>query len=336
MKVPAIWITWERQRRNRELSWAVGAVLYEWADLDARRRGPGKYLIGAWRTLRTIRDVSPAVVFCQNPSLVLAALLLAIRPLFRLSVVVDAHNAGLTPLEGRSRLLGSVARWIQRRADLTIVTNPGLKRLVEANGGSALVLPDRIPELPRRTVKERIKRSSVLFVCSFAADEPYDAVLEAAAILAPDVAVYISGNPKKAGVHQRRLPANVHLTGYLPDDEYVALLSSVGVVMDLTEREDCLVCGAYEAVAAGQPLILSDTKANREYFDAGCVYTRHSPAAIAAAVVSALSQIAILSAGIQALRSRRVAEWELLRAELLAAVRSAVARPPGCDKRPGE
>jgi GTP:adenosylcobinamide-phosphate guanylyltransferase len=47
------------------------------------------------------------------------------------------------------------------------------------------------------------------------------------------------------------------------------------------------VCGAYEAIAAGKPLITSTTAALRSYFAEVAVFTAHDPPAIARAVEEA-------------------------------------------------
>jgi hypothetical protein len=65
------------------------------------------------------------------------------------------------------------------------------------------------------------------------------------------------------------------------------------------------VCGAYEAVALGKPLVTSDTVALRNYFRMGTVYTKHDPQSLAAAVTYALAH-----------RERLAAEMEMLRLEL--------------------
>ena len=42
-----------------------------------------------------------------------------------------------------------IAQWLQREADITIVTNPELKKQVEGKGGHAVCLPDKLPDAPR-------------------------------------------------------------------------------------------------------------------------------------------------------------------------------------------
>jgi len=66
------------------------------------------------------------------------------------------------------------------------------------------------------------------------------------------------------------------------DCEYISLLRSCDLVMDLTTRQACMVCGGYEAVAAGTPLLLSDTEVLRKYFNRGCLYTDNTAVDIAA------------------------------------------------------
>jgi len=59
---------------------------------------------------------------------------------------------------------------------------------------------------------------------------------------------------------------NLTLTAFIDDNAYVTLLYSCDLIVDLTTREDCLVCGAYESVSAEKPLLLSDTTALRVFW----------------------------------------------------------------------
>lgn len=102
------------------------------------------------------------------------------------------------------------------------------------------------------------------------------------------------------------------VAGWLPDMEYWQLLASVDVVVDLTTCEDCLVCGAYEAVAVGQPLVLSDTASLRNYFRRGVVFTRNEPKAIADALSDALARSGELRAEMLEFRVQLREEWAVL------------------------
>ena len=126
----AIWISWENQRRNRELSAALKIPLFEFAEIDRINNYLKKYLIGFTKTFCVLRKTRPRIVICQNPSIVLSFSILIFKKFIDLRVVVDAHNAGLFPLDGRSKTLNYVSRFIQRYADLTIVTNENMKQHV--------------------------------------------------------------------------------------------------------------------------------------------------------------------------------------------------------------
>jgi hypothetical protein len=69
--------------------------------------------------------------------------------------------------------------------------------------------------------------------------------------------------------------------------------------------DNCLVCGAYEAVAVERPLVTSDTRALRTYFNRGTVYAGHTPESLAAAIQQAVAQ-----------KTRLAAEMRLLKLEL--------------------
>jgi glycosyltransferase involved in cell wall biosynthesis len=315
----AAWITWEHQRRNVGVSSGLGVPLFVLAFTGGRLKRYVKSLLATARVLTTKR---PSVLFVQNPSIVLAFTAVVWGRLGGRPVIVDAHNAGLTPLEGRSSLLTRAAAFISRHASLTIVSNAALTPIVDAYGGRPFVLPDPIPELPAGVAPDgAADRLRVLFICTYASDEPYPAVVQAARAFIDEAQVYVTGRlkPQHEALRQSA-PANVIFTGFLPEGRFIGLLHAADVVMDLTTRDNCLVCGAYEGVAAGKPLILSDSRATREYFSRGVVYTDNTPGSIEQCLREALADRRRLAQEVAQLRTRLVDDWsrrsEILKREI--------------------
>lgn len=312
----AIWITWENQRRNREISRRLGIPLLEFAHIDAIKNPIHKYAKGIFITFAALNRLKPSIIFAQNPSLVLCLFLAIYKSIAKCKLIVDAHNAGIFPKEGRSRLLLALSRIVQRQADLTIVTNPALANHVKGVGGQPFVLPDPIPDLPSTSRKELEGDAALLFICTYAADEPYQAVFEAAKRIPKKVFIYVTGNYQKHDIDPSGLPPNLILTGYVPEDDYIAMLHSVDGTIDLTTRENCLVCGAYESVAAGKPMILSDTKDLRTYFDKGAVYTDNTVSDLCRCIEELVDRKDELTQDIVKLGEKRASEWESRAADL--------------------
>lgn len=306
MSKNGLWITWESQTRNIGLSNAVGFRLCEFI---YEGRMVSRYMKCCWSTLAVLRKERPSVVVAQNPSILLATMVVLLRPLLGFTAVIDAHNSGIFPAEGRLKFLMLWAGWLQRKADLTIVTNNNLKRYVEKNGGLSIVLQDAIPLAPANVQQMNLKgKTTIAFICTFASDEPYNEVFEAAKLLSEDVVFYVTGR-YDGKVDRSSVPANVILMGYLSVSEYWSLLVSVDFVMDLTLREDCLVCGAYEGVAVSKPLLLSDTKVLRKYFYKGCVWVSSFPQSIADGVNDGIRNQELLFIEIKELKHELPIKW---------------------------
>lgn len=284
----AIWVTWERQIRNRSMSNELGVPLYE---LISERSRLTRYIALSTETLKIFWKERPRTVFVQNPSIVLASLAVISSKLFGFMLLVDSHNSGIYPLERRSRVLNVIADWIMKSADVTIVTNQFLASEVNKRGGEAYVMPDPIPTLITNSRLSEVQPPSILFICSWAEDEPYAEVMEAVRDL--DMVLYVTGNYKKSLSPEelKELPKNVVLLGFVDRATYDSYLNSVDVVLDLTTREYCLVCGAYESVSAEKPMIISDTKVNREVFNQGAVYSGSNSASIRVAIQEAITNI---------------------------------------------
>lgn len=316
MQNKIIWVTWEWQRRNRELCKALNIKLFEFAEIDAINNHFNKYLSGITRTLKLIKQEKPSLIICQNPSIILSLTVILIRKIFRIPVCVDAHNAGLFPMDGRSFFLNYLSRFIQRNADMTFVTNAHLKSHVERNAGHAFILPDPIPDLPKGGKKTLKGSNNLLFICSFGSDEPYQAVFEASKHINSNTVIYVTGDCRKIRIEKNTLPENLILTGYLPESDYIEMLNSVDATIDLTDRENCLVCGAYESLAVEKPLVLSNTKALREYFSMGAVYTDNTAESIRNAIYEVIARKDELRDKIKELKNVRTREWEGRKKEL--------------------
>jgi hypothetical protein len=310
----AIWITWEKQRRNRTMAAAVGAVLHE---MEYKGGRLARYWTLIRRTMRVIRETRPEQIYFQNPSLVLAALVATLRffGYTRARTIGDFHNGGIYPPVG-----GFLVPWIVRNSDLVIVSNRNLEPAITSLGGRCISVPDPIPAIEPVTANGTPgDRFEVLFICSWAADEPIVDVLRAARILeksASGIVISITGRPKLERVGWREpVPANVELTGFLPEEEFERRLAVASCALDLTTRADCMVCGAYEAVSAEVPMIVSGNEPTRLYFSKGARFTDNSAEDIARAILEVRERHAQLRA--------EVAE---LKRELLQTQRSALQR----------
>lgn len=308
-----VWITWEHHRRSVELAREFGAQLVEF---NSERSRVGRYRELAGKTLRFLKSNQPDIVFAQNPSIVLAALLVFYKRKFGFYLVIDRHSnfklhANALPWY-KSFVFQMLSRYSVKHAQMTIVTNEPLAEMVEDWGGSGVVLQDKIPDLLHANPRDLGEDFSLLFVCTYSDDEPVAEVFEAAAILGEGYRVYVSGKISKFASKFSDhvvLPENVEQTDFIPDEEYQALLSSVDATIVLTTRENLLTCGAYESIAMGKPIVLSGSKALRRYFSDGMAYTDNSAKSIVECVQEIRRDLGAYQSGIAILRERLGVEW---------------------------
>jgi glycosyltransferase involved in cell wall biosynthesis len=279
----AIWVTWENQIRNRSMASALRVKLYELISPGPR---VGRYIIGVLRTLRVMIRERPSTLFVQNPSLVLTVYTLLLRKVFGYKLVIDAHYFGIIAPNGKT-LLQKVLDICNRCADMVIVTNSNHYKMIAALGGNPFICQDPLPDLEsyaRKFSASDTIDKKVLFICSFDIDEPFLEVFKAFEELTTEgYRLCVSGNYKKLAIDPAEFK-HVHFLGYVSSTEFYYHLFTSSVVIDLTTYEDCLVCGAYESMVAEKALVAAGTKAIREYFTNGVIYTAIEKTAIAEAV----------------------------------------------------
>ena len=196
--------------------------------------------------------------------------------------------------------------------DLFIVTNNSLSMIVSKKGGTPFILPDKLPvvESSRKHVTAKNRHFTIVYICTFADDEPFDVFFKAIDMLNRECCVYVTGNYKKKFSDQvDRYSNKIKFTGYLDEVSYWKLLNNADLIVDLTYREDCLVCGAYEAVALGKPLLLSNTKALKAYFSKGCVFANNNVEDIRNSLIFCIENHDILAEHIVLLKKELSESW---------------------------
>ncbi|MEO6095366.1 MAG: hypothetical protein ABIW76_06720 [Fibrobacteria bacterium] len=306
-----VWIAWETQRRSLNLSRRVGAEL---VILDLDRLGRWRYLVSVAKTVKVLFAYRGKTVFVQNPSMILATLACLLKPVLGYLLVVDRHTAYMDARSGgppKQRLMRALSIFTLRHASLTIVTNAQLLRKVKLCGGRGAILPDPSPELEIAPPRDHSGPFEILLVSSWAPDEPIAAVAEAARLLGPGFRIWVSGNPKSrfAEVLAGK-PENFTPTGFLPDSEYFDLMRRMDCVAALTTRGATLVCGAYEAISLGKPVVLGNSKVLKDYFSLGAVYSDCSAADLARKIAQVSREYARFHGEILVFREKSRTEWE--------------------------
>ena len=282
-KQKILWVTWERQIRNHSMASALGANLYEITSDKGRFL---RYISCVSKTFFLLWREKPTVVICQNPSIILTVLLLLLRKIFHFRVVIDAHFGGIDAGNG-SNASQSLLDWCNRTANLVIVTNDNHASQVRALDGRAFICPDPLPDLSEYNKNQTEVPKKIFLICSYDIDEPFREVFKAAGILESEgFKLFASGNYRKVGIAPEQF-SHVQLLGFVSIQEFYEHLFTAQLVIDLTDNDDCLVCGAYEALEAGKPLILSKKRALQEYFTGGTIFTENRSPEIVSALRNA-------------------------------------------------
>lgn len=276
-----VWISWNRQRRNIGLARSVNATLYM---SELRLPRCLRLVAEFFNSWMIILREKPDICFVMNPSIFASWWMARLKKVYGFILVTDLHTVNIR-LEGiNKKIFLYFFRKGLRDSDMVIVTNPLYRQEILPYNQQVVCIPDQLPRLRSGSVRtkglvvEGKGQVPLLVVSSFAEDEPLDELVSLDNELSP-FHLYITGNWKK---RYQTPPTTRHITflGYMADDVYDELLLSVDGIIVLTTVEGCLCCGAYEAFAAEKPLILSNTRALRDFFEDGPIYTEHEPAAL--------------------------------------------------------
>jgi len=93
-------------------------------------------------------------------------------------------------------------------------------------------------------------------------------------------------------------------------DEYHNLIANADCLLALTYEDDCLQSGAYEALSVEVPMVISDSKALRDYFGESAIYTDHNPISIANNIQKAIENNINLKENENKIKKLRNEEFE--------------------------
>lgn len=312
LSLPAVFLAWgppSHTRRSELMARKLGIPLRRVHLLEKKRYlAPLRYALQAIPTLIILFRERPRAVFVQNPPIFAPLFAWIYCALRHKSLVIDSHTAALL---GKSwKWSVPLHRFLARRAKASLVTGEHLARLIQDWGAKTQIVMDVPSELPTGKPYPLEHPFNIAVVCSFAPDEPLAEVTQAAASL-PDVGFYVTGNPE-SGVNRlpEDLPPNLHPTGFLADDVYYGLLSSVDAVMALTTRDHTMQRGACEAVWLGQPIITSHWPVLRQGFHKGTIHVDNTVAGIKTGVLEMLAKHQELANEVKLLQEERQREWQ--------------------------
>jgi glycosyltransferase involved in cell wall biosynthesis len=286
---------------------------------------PIRYPVQAVQTLVTLFRERPRLVFVQNPPIFAPLFVWIYCALTGGRFIIDSHTDALHgPLW---RWSWPLHRFLSRRAVTTLVTNTHLRKRVIGWGAHSLVVMDVPSEFPAGSVYPLQHAFNIAVASSFSADEPLAEVIAAAQSL-PDVGFYVTGDPARADYPlPTTLPPNVHLTGFLSEEDYYGLMRSAQAVMVLTTVDHTMQRGACEAVWLGQPIITSHWPVLREAFHRGTLHVDNTAAGIRAAVEAMRARRPELAAEVSTLQAERRRHWELVCAQLADLSGSPLPQP---------
>lgn len=313
-----VFIAWYPQSRRSEMfSRTLGGNLYciYYFGQGKRWLAPVKYFLQGLRTFQVLLSERPTAIHVQNPPFISSLVVYFFCLLFGAGYVIDHHSASFSSTWEWALPIQKI---LARKAMTNIVTNEFWADQVCSWDAETIIMGDAYLDLPPGTDFPVSERFNIAFISTFSPDEPIDQVFKAAEN-SPAVQVYVTGDARNyRGDILEEKPANVSLTGFLPDNQYVGLLRSVDAVLVLTTRNHTLQLGGCEAVSVGQPLITSDWPFLREFFQEGTIYVENDSESIRAGFETIQNRQQILQEEMKSLRERGRKEWECQLSELQA------------------
>ncbi|MDA8044199.1 MAG: hypothetical protein M0Z30_03020 [Actinomycetota bacterium] len=308
--------------RSEEIAAEVGAEVLKCfpPGPDARPPAPVRYALSTLMTCRALALRRPRAVIVTNPPIIPVLLAALYAEVTRARLVLDDHPGAFGAMGYRpGRWTEFLHRRVAKRAELCLVTERTWVERVEAWGGRALIFHESPGKVVPQAYRPPQTVPKILYVSTFARDEPSVAVM-AAAKLVPELQLMVTGDPARRPPGD--LPANVELLGFLAEPDYLEALAAADAVLALTTEPTSAMRAAFEAIWAQKVLVVSDWPLTRQLFP-DAVHAGNDPAAIAAGLRRAIREHGSIGATSTSARERQLSQWQ----SQLGALRSVVEGP---------
>lgn len=304
-----VWITWHFATRSRNLAKELNLELFEYFENQSLLK---RHLFSSFWTIKVLLKNRPKTIFIQLSFLLLVIVVVyKMMMLGKITIVTDCHTKALRrKAKGFSNILfWPIKKFTFGFVNLAIISNEGMIKDIEQLNENYTLLPDKIPIIKTEKNKNPSAEKYCVYISAFAVDEPFHEIFQVAEFLKNDFKLFWTGKIPNHYKIPDDMPSNIVFTGYISFDEYFNLISNANCILALTTEEDCLQSGAYEALSVDVPMVISDTKALREYFAESAIYTDHNPKNIAKNIVKAIENSDVLNKNIGEVKKKRNEEF---------------------------
>lgn len=307
----SIYLVWQNFQRRPESMQSFFSFEIFYVP-PAKGRGVKKlagYILQSWKTLEILSQQRPDVVWYQSPPTFVGHLIALHRFITasKYAIIADCHNAAFRAPWVNVPFTRQVLNWATvSLAHNAVIADDAMKKGIAR---SLTVLEDPPATSISRDTND-VSEQYVFVPCSFAPDEPVDAVL-AAADLSPTLSFRITGNLDKAKRKGflTKVPPNVEFLGFVSAEEYNRQFANAGVILGITNLPDVQLSVANEAIGAARALVLSDTPTLRAMFSDAAVFCENSPEDLSKTLHAAMVQKDALERRSARLCETRLAAW---------------------------
>lgn len=260
----AVFVAWRRASvRTVELAEKLGIEL-----LVVEDRPP--YIRAYLETGRLLKAKKPRVVIVQLPQGPLLYRVARLKEKLGFRLVADVHTAMVVYDGWKGVVLNRPFLRYLRRADLVLVHNEPLARLLDAKLGvrdKLMVVYDPPARLEPRTAYEGLEPLEYILVpASWAPDEDIAGVVKAyCASGLRALKLVVTGDYRRRGVKPPACNGVVY-TGFVERRVYNWLVSNARLVIAETRREYTFLRSAWEALTAGRPALIASTETLRSIY----------------------------------------------------------------------
>tara|TARA_B110000003_G_C16652238_1_gene534701 strand:- start:2391 stop:3374 length:984 start_codon:yes stop_codon:yes gene_type:complete len=154
-------------------------------------------------------------------------------------------------------------------------------------------------------------KTNVVFITRFNSDEPIFEMINCTNFFGNDFQFFMTGNYNKIlKTSDLKKYKNLTFTGFVSDEKYNSIIYNCDIHVVLTKRDFTLLYGGRESISLEKPLVISDNRPCKNFFNKGSVFVSNNSRDIANGIMIAKKNKVLLSRQMKILKKEKKDIWD--------------------------
>ena len=261
---------------------------------------------------QALKKLNPThIIYEHAGDFVPTVTILVLKFLKNIELIVDCHTCVYVDVKS-SLLKKTINKLVIDFSKILIAHNDETLSISKLHN-NMVSLESKVPSIisSKHNIEMDKNKINVVFITRFNSDEPILEMINSTKYFGEEFQFYMTGNYNKMFNNSEIIKyKNIKFTGFVADQIYNEIIYNSDIHVVLTIRDFTLLYGGRESISLEKPLVISDNKTCKKYFDKGSIFVNNTGKNIAKGIKMAYENKTILKEQMKSLKIEKNKIWD--------------------------